>query len=148
MKARVYIWIYTRSNRYRCISTRWPEKQTKSFTPLQLHRGSSRANRFQLVVQGGVFGSLFLMMFETYPFRVGLMGMLTKQYLTVYAINVIYFFMTASVYGYRVVRIITRTIRNCFDDSQQEVAIKPDASTQLSTVSSSMNEHPIGRTHS
>lgn len=63
-----------------------------------------RGCRFQLVVQGGIFGSLFLMMFETYPFRVGLMGMLTKQYLSVYAINVVYFFMTASIYGYRVVR--------------------------------------------
>ncbi len=43
------------------------------------------------------------MMFETYPFRVGLMGMLTSQYLTVYVINVLYFIMTACVYGYRVV---------------------------------------------
>lgn len=61
-------------------------------------------NRFQLVVQVGIFGSLFLMMFETYPFRVGLMGMLTSQYLTVYVINVLYFITTACVYGYRVVR--------------------------------------------
>lgn len=43
------------------------------------------------------------MMFETYPFRVGLMGMLTSQYLTVYVINVLYFIATACVYGYRVV---------------------------------------------
>ena len=43
------------------------------------------------------------MMFETYPFRVGLMGMLTSQYLTVYVINVLYFITTACVYGYRVV---------------------------------------------
>lgn len=47
-------------------------------------------------------------MFETYPFRVGLMGMLTSQYLTVYAVNVVYFLMTAFIYGYRVVR--------CFSD--------------------------------
>lgn len=43
------------------------------------------------------------MMFETYPFRVGLMGMLTSQYLTVYVINILYFITTACVYGYRVV---------------------------------------------
>lgn len=43
------------------------------------------------------------MMFETYPFRVGLMGMLTSQYLTVYVINVLYFITTACIYGYRVV---------------------------------------------
>lgn len=61
------------------------------------------SNRFQLVVQVGTFGSLFLMMFETYPFRVGLMGMLTSQYLTVYVINVLYFITTACIYGYRVV---------------------------------------------
>lgn len=56
------------------------------------------------MVQVGIFASLFLMMFETYPFRVGLMGMLTSQYLAVYAINVVYLVMTACVYGYRVVR--------------------------------------------
>lgn len=56
------------------------------------------------MVQAGIFASLFLMMFETYPFRVGLMGMLTSQYLSVYAINVVYFLMTTFVYGYRVVR--------------------------------------------
>lgn len=48
------------------------------------------------------------MMFETYPFRVGLMGMLTSQYLTVYVINVLYFVTTACVYGYRVVRDTTK----------------------------------------
>lgn len=62
------------------------------------------SNRLQLVVQVGVFASLFLMMFETYPFRVGLMGMLTSQYLKVYVINVVYFIMTVCVYGYRLVR--------------------------------------------
>lgn len=65
---------------------------------------ASATNRFQLVVQVGTFASLFLMMFETYPFRVGLMGMLTSQYLTVYIINVVYFITTVCVYGYRVVR--------------------------------------------
>ena len=60
--------------------------------------------RFQLLVQVGVFASLFVIMFETYPFRVGLMGMLTSKYLAVYAINMVYILMTASVYGYRVVR--------------------------------------------
>lgn len=53
----------------------------------------------------GIFASLFLMMFETYPFRVGLMGMLTSQYLSVYAINVVYFLMTVFIYGYRVVSL-------------------------------------------
>lgn len=56
------------------------------------------------MVQVGTFASLFLMMFETYPFRVGLMGMLTSQYLTVYVINIVYFIMTVCVYGYRLVR--------------------------------------------
>lgn len=56
------------------------------------------------MIQVGIFASLFLMMFETYPFRVGLMGMLTSQYLAVYAINVVYLLMTVFVYGYRVVR--------------------------------------------
>lgn len=61
--------------------------------------------RLQLVVQAGIFASLFLMMFETYPFRVGLMGLLTSKYLSVYAINVVYFLMTVFVYGYRVVSV-------------------------------------------
>ncbi|CAM9701068.1 unnamed protein product, partial [Ectocarpus sp. 13 AM-2016] len=61
---------------------------------------------FQLVVQVGNFACLFLMMFETYPFRVGLMGMLTSQYLTVYVINVLYFVATACVYGYRVAAMV------------------------------------------
>ncbi|CAM9294831.1 unnamed protein product [Ectocarpus sp. 8 AP-2014] len=61
---------------------------------------------FQLVVQVGNFACLFLMMFETYPFRVGLMGMLTSQYLTVYVINVLYFVTTACVYGYRVAAMV------------------------------------------
>lgn len=65
---------------------------------------ASATSRFQLVVQVGTFASLFLMMFETYPFRVGLMGMLTSQYLTVYIINVVYFITTGCVYGYRLVR--------------------------------------------
>ncbi|CAM9513658.1 unnamed protein product, partial [Choristocarpus tenellus] len=57
----------------------------------------------QLVIQASIFLSLFVMMFDTYPFRVGLMGMLISQYLSVYAINATYFLMTAFIYGYRVV---------------------------------------------
>lgn len=75
---------------------------------LALPYGSYTPRRFQLFVQVGVFASLFLMMFETYPFRVGLMGMLTSQYLTVYAINIAYLLITAFVYGYRVVRAVDR----------------------------------------
>lgn len=61
--------------------------------------------RLQLVIQTGIFASLFLVMFETYPFRVGLMGMLMSQYLSVSVVNVGYFFMTTVIYGYRVVSI-------------------------------------------
>ncbi|CAN0304667.1 unnamed protein product [Discosporangium mesarthrocarpum] len=61
----------------------------------------------QLIIQVSVFLSLFLIMFDTYPFRVGLMGMLMSQYLSVYAINMFYIFMTACIYGYRVVSMCT-----------------------------------------
>lgn len=33
------------------------------------------------------------------------MGMLTSRYLSVYAINMLYFFMTAFIYSYRVVSL-------------------------------------------
>lgn len=71
-----------------------------------------KINRLQLVVQIGVFVSLFLAMFDTYPLRVGLAGMLTSRYLTVCVINVIYFLMTATVYGYRAVRSYYRLFQD------------------------------------
>lgn len=66
-----------------------------------------KMNRVQLMVQIGVFVSLFLVMFDTYPLRVGLAEMLTSKYLTVCTINAIYFLMTATVYGYRAVSSYT-----------------------------------------
>lgn len=59
------------------------------------------------MVQVGVFVSLFLVMFDTYPLRVGLAEMLTSKYLTVCIVNVIYFLMTAMIYGYRAVSSYT-----------------------------------------
>lgn len=88
-----------------------------SSAPPDTHRLASDAHRFQLVVQVGTFASLFLMMFETYPFRVGLMGMLTSQYLTVYIINILYFITTTFVYGYRVVRGVVKKRGSIADDT-------------------------------
>ncbi|CAM9544287.1 unnamed protein product [Phaeothamnion confervicola] len=57
---------------------------------------------FQLAVQVAIPLSVFIMMFETYPFRVGLMGLLVAQYRRVYAVNAVYVVLTAAVYAFRV----------------------------------------------
>ncbi|CAM9961592.1 unnamed protein product [Chrysoparadoxa australica] len=59
----------------------------------------------QLLVQVAIFLQLFVMMFDTYPFRVGLMGLLATQYKKVYLINTVYVFYTAALHSYRVGRI-------------------------------------------
>ena len=55
------------------------------------------------MVQLLIFLCLFVMMFDTYPFRVGLMGLLASQFSLTFAANVFYVLLTAIVYGFRVV---------------------------------------------
>lgn len=55
----------------------------------------------QLLVQICISLTLFVIMFDTYPFRVGLMGLLMNKFKSVFAVNLVYFIMTAGVYSYR-----------------------------------------------
>jgi Transmembrane protein 138 len=55
----------------------------------------------QLLLQVAVLLSLFVMMFDTWPFKAGLMGLLVDQYKWVCAVSAAYMLATAVLYGYR-----------------------------------------------
>jgi Transmembrane protein 138 len=55
----------------------------------------------QLLLQVAVLLGLFVMMFDTWPFKAGLMGLLVDQYKWVCAVSAAYMLATAVLYGYR-----------------------------------------------
>jgi len=56
----------------------------------------------QLVIQISIFLTLFLMMGDTYLFRVGLLGVLAKQFMGVLLLHPFYVAYTMALGGYRV----------------------------------------------
>lgn len=63
----------------------------------------------QLVVQVSIFLTLFLMMGDTYLFRVGLLGVLAKQFLGVLLLHPFYIGYTMLLGGYRVSEMTSDT---------------------------------------
>jgi hypothetical protein len=57
---------------------------------------------FQVVIQISIFLTLFLMMCDTYLFRVGLLGILAKQFKFVLFVHPLYIICGAALGGYRV----------------------------------------------
>jgi len=64
----------------------------------------------QLVVQISIFLTLFLMMGDTYLFRVGLLGVLSKQFPTVLFLHPFYITYTLLLGGYRVSEMHTNGV--------------------------------------
>jgi len=58
---------------------------------------------FQIIGQISTFLCIFLLFCDTFPFQVGLLGVLTKRYSTLLRLYLIYFGMTCLVNGLRVV---------------------------------------------
>ena len=60
----------------------------------------------QLLVQVATLLGLFVMMFDTWPFQLRLMGLLAVHYKWVCAANFMYILATALLYGYRLGSLI------------------------------------------
>jgi len=65
----------------------------------------------QLVIQISTFLTLFLMMCDTYLFRVGLLGVLARQFRGVLLIHPAYIAFTMIIGGYRVTEVSERSER-------------------------------------
>lgn len=62
-----------------------------------------------VVVEISVFLILFLAMADTYIFRVGLLGLLMKQFRTVFAVSLVYFTFTIAAGSHRFNRLVLQS---------------------------------------